>query len=300
MKINILTTYKNERQKIKHPVISLSILLLVTIFFSYLGESIGIAGIKSIIAIFNIGNATKNNYAYVDLFFTIIPILVILIYQKYINAHSIFALGLKTDKILKYIIMGSLFGLVSFSLTFVLNYLIGVAKPNFQTVNYFYLGLFLLGFIIHGFSEEIIFRGLLFPEISATTNIYIGAFISSIIFALAHLSNPGFNLIAAFNLFLFSITTCTLYYKFQNIWIIGFAHAFWNFAQGNIFGVAVSGFAHFDSFINTILDDTSILNGGAFGFEAGLICTAIMLVANILIILTIKRRKNAINNQKYQ
>ena len=66
-------------------------------------------------------------------------------------------------------------------------------------------------------------------------------------------------------------------------------HAAWNFAQGNIYGFNVSGVS---SSTGTLMSFTSkgtdILTGGAFGPEASIFATVVLLIG--IIVLVLKRR----------
>ncbi len=60
----------------------------------------------------------------------------------------------------------------------------------------------------------------------------------------------------------------------------------WNFAQGNIFGVSVSGMdimASVFSFAPT--NEGELINGGTFGLEGGLAVTIVLILATIAVLL---------------
>ena len=65
----------------------------------------------------------------------------------------------------------------------------------------------------------------------------------------------------------------------------------WNFAQGNFFGILVSGnnfgpsVFRFDS-----VSGMELVNGGAFGMEGG-IATAIVLTVSIIVVMLLKPRE---------
>jgi hypothetical protein len=65
----------------------------------------------------------------------------------------------------------------------------------------------------------------------------------------------------------------------ENIWFVGAFHSAWNFAQGNVFGISVSG--HEPSpgiFVVQLPESSSILSGGAYGIEANIFTTILVLV----------------------
>jgi hypothetical protein len=92
------------------------------------------------------------------------------------------------------------------------------------------------------------------------------------------------------NLVLFGLFASVYTLKANSIWGICAFHSIWNFAQGNIFGIPVSGLslnASVFSFKPT--DSGTLFNGGGFGLEGGLAVT-IVLVVSIIITMTVKGR----------
>ena len=56
-------------------------------------------------------------------------------------------------------------------------------------------------------------------------------------------------------------------------------HSIWNLVQGNFWGLRVSGMGTQCSiFSSTMIEDKSIINGGAFGPEGGLGVSVVLLV----------------------
>jgi hypothetical protein len=151
----------------------------------------------------------------------------------------------------------------------------------------------LAGWLIQGGAEEVLTRGFIMPKLTYRYNLFIGVFISSTLFSLLHLSNPGIGWIPIMNLTLFGLFAA-LYslYEESIIGICGF-HSAWNFFQGNIYGFSVSGTsAKGGSLIGIMPKDKTFLNGGEFGPEGGLIVSLVLACGIlILILLMIKKRK---------
>ena len=61
-------------------------------------------------------------------------------------------------------------------------------------------------------------------------------------------------------------------------------HGIWNFSEGNFYGLPVSGTNSGDSIFSISLKGADILNGGAFGIEASLPATIILLVAIVVLL----------------
>ena len=93
------------------------------------------------------------------------------------------------------------------------------------------------------------------------------AIFSAFFFAMLHGMNSGVDGLAMFNLFLYGLFAALLFVDCENIWIVGALHSVWNFVQGNLYGISVSG----NKITSSIFTSTSaeggasVINGGSFG-----------------------------------
>lgn len=144
-----------------------------------------------------------------------------------------------------------------------------------------------------GACEEIMFRGYMMPRIAARFGLVPAIAVSSLLFCLFHGLNPGFSVIAFINLILISVLYGLIAYYTGNIWIVCAAHTMWNFTQGNIFGLEVSGNMGNVSLIHTSLSDkaNALITGGTFGPEGGLAVTGVIVIALVVVLLLSKRSK---------
>ena len=75
-----------------------------------------------------------------------------------------------------------------------------------------------------------------------------------------------------------------------NIWGVGAMHSVWNFVQGNVFGMEVSGMKFSCTLFASAADpEKTFWNGGSFGAEGGFSVT-IVLIAALLLLLLIPRK----------
>lgn len=75
-------------------------------------------------------------------------------------------------------------------------------------------------------------------------------------------------------------------------------HSAWNFVQGNVFGVSVSGTGSAPSLLGTVLSDAgTIWNGGAFGLEGGLCVTVVTLLAIAAVIFLLPTNKDEVSQK---
>lgn len=139
--------------------------------------------------------------------------------------------------------------------------------------------LFLGGYVIQGMAEEVLCRGYILLAIVRKNKVWAAVTFSSLIFVFMHSNNTGFGVIPVINLFLFALFEAIYFLATENIWGISAIHTTWNFVQGCIFGFGVSGEALMPSIFRFSCSDTTILSGGQFGPEGGLVVTFVMVVS---------------------
>ena len=128
-------------------------------------------------------------------------------------------------------------------------------------------------------------------SIASRNSVVLAVFSNSILFSLLHILNKGITVFAIINLTLFGVFASLYVLKTNNIWGICAIHTMWNFAQGNIFGIKVSGMDTIVSLFSFVpTSEGKLLNGGAFGLEGGLSVT-IILCLSIVAVLLVKGRE---------
>lgn len=133
-----------------------------------------------------------------------------------------------------------------------------------------------------GFFEEILLRGIVFRLMEKWLGSWVALGFSALLFGALHLANPNASLLAAFAIAIEAgILLGAIYMLTRRLWAAIGLHMAWNFTQGGIFGVAVSGFET-RGLIKPMIEGPDLLTGGGFGAEASLpaiiICTAIGLI----------------------
>ena len=182
---------------------------------------------------------------------------------------------------LKELSRGFLIGAVQFSLVVVLLLVTGTGSLKLGQVNLQSL-IFVLAiipfWILQGGTEELVTRGWLFPAVSAKSNIFIGILISSALFGALHLFNPGVSVLSIVNIILDGIFACFLMLKYDNMWVLAGMHGAWNFVQGNIYGIQVSGQGASTSILNyNSQSSVDLLSGGAFGAEGSIFASIVLI-----------------------
>ncbi len=152
------------------------------------------------------------------------------------------------------------------------------------------IGVLLLGFIIQGSSEELLFRGWLMQLIASRHGLWIAVVANSALFALAHAGNiePSKELyVGLANIVLFGLFISLYAAREGSLWGVCGWHAAWNWLLGLGFGLEVSG---------TVIETTPLvtdltgaegaawwLTGGGFGPEASLVTTVVLLVGTVVL-----------------
>ncbi len=121
-----------------------------------------------------------------------------------------------------------------------------------------------------GFTEELIARGLIFRLVEQWLGSWVALAVSAGLFGAAHLANPHASLLAATCIAIEAgVMLGAMYMLTRRLWAAIGLHAAWNFAQGGIYGIPVSGLAT-AGLLQEQPSGSALLTGGAFGAEASL------------------------------
>jgi membrane protease YdiL (CAAX protease family) len=144
--------------------------------------------------------------------------------------------------------------------------------------------------IVPAFMEELLFRGILFRWIEEFGGSWVALVITSALFGLAHILNPNATWFSSFAIAIEAgVLLGAAYMLTRNLWMPMGLHAAWNFTQGEIFDVPVSGLDQ-QGLVNARLSGPELLSGGSFGLEASVIALTIATAAGIgLVILAVRR-----------
>lgn len=141
-----------------------------------------------------------------------------------------------------------------------------------------------------GIGEEIIFRGVLFRIVEEGLGSWWALVVSAVFFGAIHAGNPGATLwssaaIAIEAGLLFGM----LYHVTRSLPVCMGLHAAWNFAQGTIYGIPVSGTTP-DGWLLSARSGPDWLSGGAFGAEASVVALAACLLCTAGLLVVALRR----------
>lgn len=234
----------------------------------------------------------QNNLILPSLILTFITTILAIVYCKSIEKRSLYSMGFVKKKAISDYIIGAGMGVIMLGTSLLIAFLSGTVTYEGYVLGdgFWLLLIFLGGFIIQGMSEEVLVRGYFMISVAAKNSILLAVLSNSLLFALLHIFNNGIAVLPLINLALFGIFASIYTLKMNSIWGICALHTTWNFAQGNIFGIKVSGIDTQVSLFSFKLKETgTVINGGTFGLEGGIAVT-LVLVLGIIILMTINGR----------
>ena len=140
--------------------------------------------------------------------------------------------------------------------------------------------------------EEICFRGFLFRITAILGGKWVALVVTSAMFGLAHHANPQATATSSVAIALEAgVLLGAAYAASGSLWLPIGIHAGWNFAEGPVFGMAVSGNTQAAGLIAGRLQGPASLTGGEFGPEASVVAVLVCLaLASVYMVRMAKQR----------
>lgn len=149
---------------------------------------------------------------------------------------------------------------------------------------------FLPSCILAGVLEEVVIRGVVFRILEQWLGSWIALATSAVIFGLLHLLNPGATLLNAAAIAIEAgVLLGAAYMLTRRLWLCIGIHIAWNFTQGGIFSVAVSGGTSKGLF-RAVMVGPDWLSGGTFGVEASVVALVVCGTGGIILIVAAAKR----------
>lgn len=157
-----------------------------------------------------------------------------IVFTIFLNGAKLRDLGLNTpswDDVIKYGILG---GVLLFIFVLLVGILIQFFQPDLEpqyiekmlrsvvSKQEFFL-IFFVGVVLAPISEEIFFRGMLYPVLRKYLGVFWGIVLAGSIFGLAHM-----DLMRAVPIGIGGMVLCYMYERSSSIWVPIIAHAVWN------------------------------------------------------------------------
>ncbi len=222
----------------------------------------------------------------------LVPLAAYLILVKLIERRALVELAPRS--LLPQGLLGVLGGLLLFSAVVAVLWLAGSYHVSAIQPHAPWLGALLVVGLGAGIGEEIVFRGVLFRIVEEGLGTWWALGISALLFGAIHLANPGATLwssaaIAIEAGLLFGM----VYHVTRSLAACMGLHAAWNFAQGTIYGIPVSGTAAGGWLVST-RSGPDWLSGGAFGAEASVVALALCSLGTLGLLAVARRRRSVV------
>ena len=192
---------------------------------------------------------------------------------------------------------GLLFGIVLFSATAgIVALLGGMEIVGVRPVRATDLAEMLGMAVMYSVFEETLFRGLILRQLERMSGKWFALGVTSMFFGYAHLANPNATLFAAVAVAVEAgILLGAAYFLTRRLWLAIGIHAGWNFTQGWVFSVPVSGGPAPEGWLISARSGPNWLTGGGFGIEASAIAFVMAALAGGIMLWIALRREGLAN-----
>jgi len=210
---------------------------------------------------------------------------------KYLESLPFRALGCWfTKNWLKDLVLGLFLGAATLSIAVLIAFISGglsfqLNQAAGQSAILLTLGISLIVFIVAAAFEEILFRGYILQTLARANLAWLAIALTSLFFAVGHLTNPNAGYISTLNTALAGVWFGVAYLKTRTLWFVFGLHLMWNWFQGAIFGIEVSGIKSLTT--APLFQEIDLgpiwLTGESYGVEGGIVCTIALLISILLI-----------------
>ncbi len=147
------------------------------------------------------------------------------------------------------------------------------------------LALSLIFFLAGAAYEELLFRGYVLQTFARSGLAWLAIVLTSVLFGAFHIANPSANWISTLNTMLAGVVFSVAYLRTLDLWLPLGLHFMWNFAQGSLFGIEVSGLRQYSPVSLLVESDKGPmwLTGEDYGIEASTGCTIGLLLVIVAI-----------------
>jgi uncharacterized protein len=207
---------------------------------------------------------------------TVISVGLVYLFQLKDFPKYLSEIKLKNRSAFAEIFAGFVLGTIMLGIMFGVTYLCGsftVSKVNWPVDLLPGLTLYLFA----GFTEEWIFRGFIFRVVEKSSGTVAAILVSSLLFGFAHVVNMpekahlGYIIYACTLLsFEAGLPLAGAYLYRRSLWLPVGVHWAWNFLEGTVFGVSVSGTDPGATILTSKLTGNEFMSGGVFGPEASI------------------------------
>jgi len=179
---------------------------------------------------------------------------------------------------------GLAIGFALFSTVMALLWALGVYQPAGWGRAKGIAGAFALA-VMAGFVEELLFRGLLYRLSSRIVGTWGALLFTSALFGVGHLANKGATLSSGLAITLEAGFLLGAAYSLTGrLWLPIGLHIGWNFTEGSVYGMQISGQANATGLLRGSLTGSRLLTGGAFGPEGSIVAVLVCLALSVYLL----------------
>jgi membrane protease YdiL (CAAX protease family) len=147
------------------------------------------------------------------------------------------------------------------------------------------------GTVTTPFTEELVFRGVIFRILEGVFGGWIALVLSSVWFGLVHSGNPGETFVGVVAIaIVFGPMLAAPYILTRRLWMCIGLHLAWNYTMGKIFSGAVSGNTVSSGLFKTTFQGPELLTGGNAGMEGSLIAILVGIAFTVVVLILAVRR----------
>jgi Predicted metal-dependent membrane protease len=142
-------------------------------------------------------------------------------------------------------------------------------------------------FFIGAAAEEALFRGYILQTFARSNLAWFAIILTALFFGIVHLGNPGAGPLSSLNTALAGIWFGVAYLKTRDLWFVTGLHFIWNWMQGSVFGIEVSGLTKIVTHpvLKEIETGPTWIGGGNYGLEGGIVTTIAIIISTVAIYL---------------
>lgn len=209
---------------------------------------------------------------------------------KYLENLPFRALGIWLTKgWFKDLILGLIFGAAALMLAVLIAYLGGGLsfqsnQTNGSSAILLTLSISLVVFVVGAAFEEMLFRGYVLQTFARAKMAWFAILLTSLFFGAGHFDNSNADYLSTVNTILAGIWFSLAFLKTRTLWLPFGLHLAWNWFQGAIFGIEVSGITSLTTapLLQEIDRGPAWLTGENYGIEGGVAATVSLIIFIVL------------------
>ena len=152
-----------------------------------------------------------------------------------------------------------------------------------------------------GVIEEVLFRGVLLRVLDSWLGSWAALAITSLLFGLIHLTNPGASVLTALGLVVVAgVLLGAAYLLTRRLWLVIGIHIAWNTVQAGVFSSIVSGTGTQSGLLVAEMQGPAWLTGGSMGMEGSLVTVVLGFAAGIVMLVLAARRGHLLPSVRRQ